>query len=175
MCASINPIEAFTHFSSFFWSQYHKKTKRYQQICLKLEANSVNLFNVFVASLCTFFVVHVHHQMWVKSNIQWLHLMGNSRGKGMNWGGGRVEQTESRHENIMKKSEKSITSFQTGIRRKLGKSNWIQYSFLIFSRRFSVHFRYESLHDGQVVRPENYPLKVRSINWQGWLNMCGWQ
>ena len=41
----------------------------------------------------------------------------------MNWGGGRVEQTESRHENIMKKSEKSITSFQTGIRRKLGKSN----------------------------------------------------
>ena len=55
----------------------------------------------------SFLVVHVHHGMWIKSNIQWLELMSNAWGKGMNWGG-RVEHTESRHENIMKKSEKSI-------------------------------------------------------------------
>ena len=50
-------------------------------------------------------------------------LMSYARAKGMNGGGGVELETESRHENIMKKSEKSITSFQTGIRRKLGKSN----------------------------------------------------
>ena len=55
-----------------------------------------------------FFFSHARpSRMWIKSNIQWLELMSNAWGKGMNWGG-RVEHTESRHENIMKKSEKSI-------------------------------------------------------------------
>lgn len=46
-------------------------------------------------------------------------LMSYARAKGMNGGGGVELETESRHENIMKKSEKSITSFQTRIRKVL--------------------------------------------------------
>ena len=137
-----------------------------------------SIFHVSNRYICccflVFYVVHVHHRMWIKSNIQWVEVMSNARVKGMNWGeegGARDRVTTWEHYEEVRK----IDNFISNLNQEGTDSNLVFCSFFCWSTAALGwhHVKSERIHDDGRWWERKYEISrwrsFLSIGGDGWI------